>query len=123
DDGSIGSGAIMDVMNAAGEFLTAIFEKGKAQQIVINMNKQEVTIDSNSSQNEIIALAGAVFDVDASNGNYGVLFAPVSNFLGVGTEFTPTVKADFTMTVTNQDAIVFTLDGLTATFANVTQMD
>jgi hypothetical protein len=61
------------VMDAAGEFLTAIFDIGKAQQIDIDMNNQEITIDSNSDMDEIIKLAGAVFDVDVSSGNESLM--------------------------------------------------
>jgi hypothetical protein len=114
---------INSVMDAAGEFLTAIFDIGKAQQIVIVMNNQGVTIDSNSEMNKIIELAGAVFDVDARNGGISVLMGPVTNFLGIGAQFTPIVTADFTMTVTNQDGIEFTLENLTATFTNDTELN
>ena len=109
------------VMGAGGEFLTAIFDIGKAQQIVIDMNNQPpIPIDSNSGLDVIIALACAVFDVNPSSG-YGALFGPVQNFLGIGTQFTPIVTADFTMTVTNQEDVTFILDNLTVTFTNVTE--
>jgi hypothetical protein len=123
DDGTIDFAAIQAVLDAAGQFLTAIFDIGKAQQIVIVMNNQGVTIDSNSEMNKIIELAGAVFDVDARNGGISVLMGPVTNFLGIGAQFTPIVTADFTMTVTNQDGIEFTLENLTATFTNDTELN
>jgi hypothetical protein len=122
EDGTVDfMGVANAVMEGAGQFLTAIFDIGKAQQIDIVMNNQEVTIDSNSDMNKIIELAGAVFDVDASNGNISVLMGPVTNFLGIGAEFTPIVTADFTMTVTNQEEVTFILDNLTVTFTNVTE--
>jgi hypothetical protein len=120
DDGTIGVEAIMAVVEGAGEFLTAIFDIGKAQQIVIDMNNQEIIIDHNSDMDEIIKLAGAVFDVDVSSG-FNDLFEPVMNFLGMGSQPNLKVTADFTMTVTNQDGIEFVLENLIATFTNNTE--
>jgi hypothetical protein len=121
EDGTVDfMGVANAVMEGAGQFLTAIFDIGKAQQIVIDMNNQDITIDHNSGMDEIIQLAGAVFDVDVSS-DFGALAEPVMNFLGMGPQPNLEVTADFTMTVTNQEEVTFILDNLTVTFTNVTE--
>jgi hypothetical protein len=120
-------GEIIAVQEAAGAFLNAVFgpDLGNAEKIVINMAEQEITIGTDFSTREVVNLAGAVFKVDAEK-NLTELMAAVANFLGTG-EGTPTPKvtAGFTMTVTigkDDDAVTFTLEGLTATFTNTTDM-
>jgi hypothetical protein len=105
-----------DVIAAAGEFLTAIFEKGEAQQIVINMRGKTIPIDS-SGNFDIPGLACAVFGVEQP----AELISAVDKFLNSEVEADKTVTADFTMTVTNQEDVTFILDNLTVTFTNVTE--
>ncbi len=106
---------ISDVQTAAGEFLEAVFadDYGNASEVKIDMNDQTIELDNNNYMEKIVELAKAVFKV----GDGTSLKEKVEAFVENGEK----VTADFTMAVTNQEGVTFTLDGLTATFTNDTK--
>jgi hypothetical protein len=110
------------VMGAAEDFLDAVFDQnnGNASKVVINMNNQEITLteDDYNTGNSILELASAVFGLTDGD----ELIEAVTKFV-VADGDDGVAIADFTMTVTNQDDVTFTLDDLKATFNNVTKTD
>jgi len=112
-------------MGAAGDFLDAVFDadNGNASEVVINMNGKEITLTSGNETDNIVALAAAVFNMEpGEDGNYDFddLYGAVEAFV-VADGDDGVVTADFTMTVTNQEGVTFTLDNLKTTFSNVTE--
>ena len=115
DSGDLKGKVTNEVWAAAGAFLNSVFDEniGRAQEMTIEMNGKTINVvDTDAPFNSAIyGLADAVFNTPS-------LSLEVGKF--IDKKNTPLV-ADFTMTVTNKDGITFTLDGLTATFDNVTE--
>ena len=117
---------IEDVQNAASEFLKAVFDEGNgnASKIVIYMNdgKEGIGLTPGYKDEDIITLAAAVFGTTEGE----ELFGKVQTFVLMAEDGDSVVTADFTMTVTigeGDDGVTFTLEGLKATFTNITKVE